>query len=215
MGGGSRATSPYERNVFINCPFDNKYRVLLRPLLFTILQIGFVPQIASLESDSGQNRIDKIVKMMRISRWSIHDISRIRTTPTNAFSRFNLPFELGLDRGAQLFGTAQAKRKCCLILDTHPFDYRRGISDLSGSDIKHHKDQPLELIRAVRDWFVETVKQENVDSPTVIWYAFNDFANAFYEERKAAGFRKKDRDFMPSSEYIHAIRNWLRQQNSA
>ncbi|MFL6236225.1 MAG: hypothetical protein ACJ76N_24045 [Thermoanaerobaculia bacterium] len=36
----------FEKNVFINCPFDDGYRPLLRPLLFTILHLGFNPKIA-------------------------------------------------------------------------------------------------------------------------------------------------------------------------
>lgn len=207
-----RTRSSYGNNVFINCPFDNQYRPLLRPLLFTILTLGFNPRIASLLSNSGENRIDKIVRLMRGSRWSIHDISRIKTTPNNLFSRFNLPFELGIDRGAQLFGPARLKRKRCLILETRQFDYRRALSDLSGVDIKHHRNDPQKLIRSVRDWFVETANRKRVESGTEIWYAFNEFANDFYEDRKANGFGKQDRDFMPTPEYIDAIRQWLRRR---
>ncbi len=31
----------FERNVFVNCPFDTQYVPLLRPLLFTIIYLGF------------------------------------------------------------------------------------------------------------------------------------------------------------------------------
>ena len=68
-------------------------------------------------------------------------ISRTQSTAAGEFGRFNLPFELGLDRGAQLFGTSMLQRKRCLILDAQPFDYRRALSDLSGVDIKHHKKE--------------------------------------------------------------------------
>ena len=52
--------SDFEKNVFINCPFDSAYLALLRPLLFTIVSFGFIPKIASERSDSAEQRIDKI-----------------------------------------------------------------------------------------------------------------------------------------------------------
>jgi hypothetical protein len=37
-------------NVFVNCPFDDKYLRLLRPLLFTVIYLGLKSRIA-LERD--------------------------------------------------------------------------------------------------------------------------------------------------------------------
>ena len=44
----------FDKNVFINCPFDQEYLSLLRPLLFTILYVGFNPKIGLESSDSGE-----------------------------------------------------------------------------------------------------------------------------------------------------------------
>ncbi len=63
----------YESNVFINCPFDKEYHALLRPLLFTIIYLGYNPRIASERSDSAENRVDKICELIRDSNYSIHD----------------------------------------------------------------------------------------------------------------------------------------------
>lgn len=38
-------TSAFAKSVFINCPFDREYQTLLRPVLFTVLSLGFVPRI--------------------------------------------------------------------------------------------------------------------------------------------------------------------------
>ena len=35
----------FERNVFVNCPFDPQYLPLLRPLLFTIIYLGLKPRL--------------------------------------------------------------------------------------------------------------------------------------------------------------------------
>ncbi len=204
-----RRTGGFGRNVFINCPFDDEYVQLLRPLLFTVLQLGFTPRIATERSDSGENRLTKIVELMRASRYSIHDISRLTSAAVGESARFNLPFELGVDHGARLFDNRNVRSKRVLILETAPYDYRKAISDLSGVDIKHHDATPALLVRAVRDWFLETADVMNAPSATVIWYRFMDFASAFYDERKAAGFTDEDLNFMPVPEYIHAMRRWL------
>lgn len=203
-----QSSTSYGRSVFINCPFDDAYVPLLRPLLYTVLDLGFSPRIATERSNSGENRIDKIVTLMRESRFSIHDISRMKSAAEGEFARFNLPFELGIDRGAQLFGTIRLRKKRCLILDAQPFDYRRALSDLSGVDIKHHLDDPSKIVRAVRNWFVETAGLTGASSATSIWYGFTEFASAFYDDRKKEGFSDDDLNFMPVPEYIRAIRNW-------
>jgi len=41
----------------------------------------------------------------------------------------------------------------CWRKDQHEF--QKAISDLAGIDIKRHKNKPPEIVRAVRDWFVE------------------------------------------------------------
>ena len=207
-----RTNRQFERNVFVNCPFDDEYVSLLRPLLFTILALGFRPRIATERSDSGESRVDKIVELIRESRYSIHDISRLVATEAGQFARFNLPFELGVDRGAQLFGTPLLRTKRILVLDKEPYDYKRALSDFSGADIKNHKDDAISLVRAVRNWFVETVEVSGASSPTRIWYQFTDFASEFYDNQRDAGCSDEDLNFMPVPEYAKAISAWLARQ---
>lgn len=178
-------------------------------MLFTVLYLGLRPRIATERSDSGENRIDKIVGLMRQSRYSIHDLSRTKAKVAGDYARFNLPFELGIDRGAKLFGSRLLRRKCILILESEPYEYRRVISDLSGVDIKHHRDDAAQLVAAVRNWFVENALGKAA-GPTVIWYAFTDFASAFYDVRKKQGFTDAELNVIPVPEYIDSIRRWLR-----
>jgi hypothetical protein len=77
------------KNVFINCPFDNKYFPLLKPLLFTIIYLDLVPKISE-TSDSGQIRLNKIKELMSESKYSIHDLSRMEPLKENDFPRFNI-----------------------------------------------------------------------------------------------------------------------------
>jgi len=86
----------YESNVFVNCPFDEDYRPLMRPLLFTVICLGYTPRLASERSDSGENRVDKICDLVYESKYSIHDLSRLKSEEAGEFYRLNMPFELGL-----------------------------------------------------------------------------------------------------------------------
>ena len=199
----------YESNVFINCPFDKEYYALLRPLLFTIIYLGYNPRIASERSDSAENRVDKVCELIRDSKYSIHDLSRLKASRAKEYYRLNMPFELGVEYGARLFGASFMNRKKCLILERRRYDFKRALSDLSGVDIKSHKNKPDEVVRAVRDWFVETVGLRGVKTATVIWYLFNDFTSAFYEAMVAEGSPEKDIDEMPLPEYPDYIRDWV------
>lgn len=199
----------FETNIFINCPFDKEYLGLLRPLLFTVVYLGFNPRIASERSDSAENRLDKICGLIRSSKYSVHDLSRLRARRAREFYRMNMPFELGIEYGSRLFGSVPFNGKKCLILERERYDFMRALSDLSGVDIKSHANEPDEVVRAVRNWFVETVGLRRVASPKMIWYKFTDFANAFYDARMAEGFTDEDLNMMPVPEYIDFIRDWV------
>jgi len=204
----SRGT--FENSVFLNCPFDIQYFSLLRPLLFTIIALGYNPKIASERSDSGELRLKKIAELIESSRYSIHDLSRLQAAKAGEFFRMNMPFELGIDYGCRLFGQVRLRENRCLVLVNRPFDYAKAVSDLAGVDVKSHGKKPEKLVQQVRNWFVETAGERNVPSPARIWYGFNEFAADFYDVRKREGFSDDDLDMMPVPEYTDFIRNWLR-----
>jgi hypothetical protein len=96
-----------------------------------------------------------------------------------------------------------------LILEKEPYEYRRAMSDISGVDIKAHRNEPARLVRAVHNWFVETVGVRKTESPTKVWYRFTDFTSAFYDTRKEAGYSVDDLEMMPVPEYIDFMRDWI------
>lgn len=94
------------RHVFINCPFDRAYRPLLRALLFAIHDCGFRARSALEVEDSGEVRVQKIIRIIKESPLGIHDISRVELDPSSNLPRFNMPLELGLFMGAKVYGGA-------------------------------------------------------------------------------------------------------------
>ena len=200
----------FNSNVFINCPFDSEYDSLLQPILFTIVYFGLTPQIASQTTDSGEQRITRILSLILKSKYSIHDLSRIRSAKRGEFYRLNMPFELGIDYGCRCTAKGQLKRKKFLVLGEKPHDYKKALSDLAGIDASSHMNNPEKVVLALRNWFIESVPSNKAaDSASVIWYKFMKFKTDFHERRKSEGFSKADLKRMPVSEYISFIRTWI------
>lgn len=203
----------FETNVFVNCPFDESYKPLLKALLFTISHLEFSPRIASERLDSGETRIDKICQLIEASKYSIHDLSRLRVEGEREFSRLNMSFEYGIDYGARQYGSASLQSKRCLVLEKNPYDYQKALSDISGIDIENHGDKPDELVRAVRDWLYEAGEQGDADYPTVIWNRYNDFLTDLRESRLEEGIPERDViediERMPVAEYLDAVESWV------
>ncbi|HEX9161516.1 MAG TPA: hypothetical protein VF980_07380 [Thermoanaerobaculia bacterium] len=90
------AAAEYERNVFINCPFDNAYAPIFEAIVFAVHDAGFRPKCAREKLDSSQIRVHKIADLISQSRYSIHDLSRTELDEASELPRFNMPFELGM-----------------------------------------------------------------------------------------------------------------------
>jgi len=181
----------FEKNVFVNCPFDDKYLPLLRPLLFTITYLGFRPRIALESLDSGEARIRKIVSLIEESKYAIHDLSRLRSEKRGEYYRLNMPFELGLDVGCRTFKGGVHSQKKCLILEAERYRYQAAISDLSNSDIGVHSNNPLEITSQVRNW-LNNAANLRADGATKIWGHFTDFMADNYDALKTRGFSDKE-----------------------
>lgn len=142
----------YDTSVFINCPFDPGYRPLFQATVFAVYDCGFDPRCALEIYDSGQVRIDKIMRLIECCRYGVHDISRTEADAINGLPRFNMPLELGIFLGAQRFGNGRHKNKSCLVMDRERYRYQKFLSDIAGQDIWSHDGQISKVISTVRDW---------------------------------------------------------------
>ncbi|HEX6086122.1 MAG TPA: hypothetical protein VF266_16435 [Thermoanaerobaculia bacterium] len=154
------------RHVFINCPFDRAYRPLLRALLFAVYDCGFRVRSALEVEDSGEVRVQKIVRIIGESALGIHDISRVQLDPASNLPRFNMPLELGLFLGARAYGGHEQHTKRALILDTEPYRYQKYCSDIAGQDIRAHQNKPNVVIEIVRNWLSTTPAAEGMVIPS-------------------------------------------------
>lgn len=199
----------FERSVFVNCPFDEDFFPILRPVLFTILYLGLIPRIAVERLNSAEPRLQKILELIEASKYSVHDLSRLRARTAGEFYRLNMPFELGMDIGCAVFKQGQWSHKKTLILESERFRYRVALSDLSGCDIESHGDDPEEAARAVRNWLNHEAEL-SAPGPATIWFAFNDFMADNYEELTSLGYSPRDIERLPVNELMRRMAQWVR-----
>ncbi|CAN5283455.1 hypothetical protein BH11PSE9_BH11PSE9_16170 [soil metagenome] len=199
---------PFEENVFVNCPFDSPYVPLLRPLLFTIIYLRLTPRIALEAMDAGQARLDKIISLIEESKFGIHDLSRIESSKVGELFRLNMPFELGIDFGCRRFGNPKQRGKRFLVLEAEPYRYRAALSDLSGSDIESHGNEPYRVVGVVRNW-LKNVSSIPAAGPAKIASAFSDFMADNYDRLTAEGFSSADIEALPVPELIESMGRWV------
>jgi hypothetical protein len=140
------------RGVFLNVPFDRRYRDLFNALVFTVHQCGFVARCALEMDDGSQFRLDKLYDIIEDCRYGVHDLSRVTLDSTNRLPRFNMPLELGIFLGAKRFGGSLHRSKRALILERDPWRYQIYCSDIAGQDIRSHNNDVGDAIRVVRNW---------------------------------------------------------------
>ena len=201
--------SRYDRNVFINCPFDARYTPLFEAIVFTVYNCHFYPLCARDRMDSGEIRLDKIVGLIGNARYSIHDLSRTETDGPYSLPRFNMPLELGIAIGCRRFGTERQRNNSMLILDRRRYRYHRYISDIAGQDISEHRDRPARAIAAVRDWLRIESDFEDIPGGDYIAERYREFRRALPHIARLGNLNYKRQTF---SDYRWSILEWLRSE---
>ncbi len=197
----------FERNVFINCPFDNSYFPILRAILFTLVYLDFEPMIAE-TTDSGASRLLKIQNLIGNSKYSIHDISRIELSK-GGLPRFNMPLECGIDLGVKMFGNKQHRTKSFLILEKEKFRYQKFMSDIAGNDIRAHRNDPELAIKHVRDW-IKLNSNNSIDWASEIWLVFNEFLSDYTEYAREYNYDPHKIDAITFADFIELTKEWMR-----
>jgi hypothetical protein len=203
------STTLYQQSVFINCPFDDRYKDLFDAAVFAVVDCGFTPRCALEVTNSGQVRIDKIVALIKACQFGIHDISRTEPDPGSNLPRFNMPFEFGIFFGAQRFGSGVQKRKNCLILDHTAYRYQKFISDIAGQDIATHNSDSAVLITKIRDWLNGAGSSGPLPGGPAIVARYEFFRDELPEICNR--FRLLP-DKLTFRDRVYVIREWLRSQ---
>ena len=199
--------SDFDRNVFINCPFDAEYQHILQAVLFCLVQFGLNPRIATERSDAGEARIDKILRLIESSRYSIHDLSRCQARAIGEHYRLNMPFELGIDFGCRHYASNRLSTKVILILEEKRYRYQATISDLAGSDIEAHGGNYETAVRRVRNWLTGLGGFKHMGAAYIL-AEYENFQKWHYVRQLQAGFSEEDIQDYPTVELLRAMHEW-------
>ncbi|MCR6658626.1 MAG: hypothetical protein NVV72_04510 [Asticcacaulis sp.] len=199
---------PFEKSVFINCPFDPEFAPLLQAVAFCVTDLGFYPRLAPENADNAANRLDRIIDLIRESKFAIHDLSRCKSISANEYSRLNMPFELGIDHGARRLGENSLSSKAILILEHTQYDYQKSLSDISGWDIHAHGGDHIKAVRHVRNWLL---RQANADptGPAKILSDYATFQEWYWERELGRGSSEEDIKSYPTVQMVDAMREWV------
>jgi hypothetical protein len=197
----------FDRNVFVNCPFDADYEPILQAILFCIVRFGLRPRIATERANAGEARLDKIVELIDSSRYSIHDLSRCQARQAGEYYRLNMPFELGLDFGCRRFGASRHAGKAILVLEEQPYRYQAALSDIAGSDIQYHGGNYATALRKVRNWITGLGGFESIGAARILT-DYEDFQEWHLERQISAGFSADDIRDYETAELLTAMIEW-------
>ncbi|MDP2127630.1 MAG: hypothetical protein Q8K97_09630 [Pseudohongiella sp.] len=199
---------PFERSVFLNCPFDDAFAPLLQAIAFCVTDLGFYPRLAPENANNAANRLDRIVELVRLSKFGIHDLSRCRSTSIGEYSRLNMPFELGVDYGCANFGTGQLTEKSILILEEKRYDYQKVLSDIAGWDIEAHDSDHIKAVRVVRNWLVRIACADPI-GPSRIQGDYLTFQEWYWERELKRGASDDDIRAYPTMQVVEAMQEWI------
>lgn len=199
---------PFERSVFLNCPFDETFAPLLQAIAFCLTDLGFFPRLAPENADNAANRLDRIIELIRGSKYGIHDLSRCKSAAAGEYARLNMPFELGLDHACARFGGGHMSDKTILILEEARYDYQKGLSDISGWDIHAHDGDFIKVVRIVSSWLIRQAGAEPV-GPSKIQGDYLTFQEWYWERETARGASDDDIKAYPTVQVVAAMREWV------
>jgi hypothetical protein len=199
---------PFDRSVFINCPFDDEFAPVLQAVAFCVVFLGFYPRFAPENADNAVARLDRIIDLIRSSKYGIHDLTRCKSTRPNEFSRMNMPFELGLDHACRRYGDGPLVQKQILILEHTRYDYQKSLSDISGWDIQSHGGNFEKAVRKVRSWLIAQAEAPAIGA-ALIQGKYIAFQEWYWERELAAGSSEEDIREYPTAELISAMHEWM------
>jgi hypothetical protein len=153
-------------SVFLNIPYDATFERLFLAYIAGVSAFGFTPR-ATLEIPFGERRLDRILSLIRQSRYSIHDLSRVqldRKAPRTP--RFNMPFELGLTVALE---RSVHPNHSWIVCETVAHRIKKSLSDLDGTDAYIHGGTVGGVFRELGNAFVGSSRQPTVAAMSTIY----------------------------------------------
>ena len=209
------------RSVFINCPFDERFRPILRAICFAVISSGYAPRCALDSTDDAEVRVAKIAALIGACDWGIHDLVALSDVARIAerLDAYHLGYVLGprvnaggrvgrSDLGARLLGEKRHRRKRALILDAERHRYDSALSDISGQDIECHDNDPDQAMACVRNWLSEH-RPHNAPPLPGAGAMQTDYRLFQDEVTPVLARRRLDPDQLTHSDFLWLVRDWI------
>lgn len=142
--------------VFINCPFDDAHRPVHHAIIASVVACGFEPRSALETVSPAVPRMQRIVKSLTESRYSVHDLTRVYGDPGQSnLARFNMPFEFGMAflHGESTVGVGKKHDWLGLVPAAHR--HAEFLSDLAGYDLQDYDGTPAGVLPPMMAWLIQ------------------------------------------------------------
>jgi hypothetical protein len=191
------AKAIYEKSVFINCPFDKDFAPLLEAILFCVVYAGLEPRLASERLEAGESRLDKILELIPLCQFSIHDLSRSKAVEKGEYLRMNMPFELGLDMGFRRAPDPVTDGKKFVVFEAEPYELKKSLSDISGTDVQFHSNNFRTIIKKLRD-FIRVEIGIALPGETKLETDYYTFLGWMTEKKMSEGHTEDEANSLPT-----------------
>jgi hypothetical protein len=206
----ARRTDHDLSSVFINCPFTRDFRPLHEAMIFAVLACHFRPRSALEAGNSGDTRLDKIIRLIKESKYSVHDLSAVGLDVESGLPRFNMPFELGIAVGLKK-ATRMYASHSLLVLEHEKNSYQKYLSDMSGQDLQAHGRETSRLIPLLRNWLRTESPRTDIPGGARISAEFVKFQDSLPTMCLDADL---DRDALPFVDLVGLAQTWLLETRS-
>lgn len=120
----------------------------------------------------------------------------------------NMPFELGMDFGFRRSAGETYKDKKFLIFEENQYELNQSLSDLSGTDIEHHRGDYQELIAKTRNFF-KVEAGIDAPGPRKIIGDYATFQEWLLKKKISEGHSEEDAKRIPTTERLDEMRAWI------
>ncbi len=173
-----------QKNVFIDCPYDEEYLPLLKAVIFTVKACGFQPKIILEHFASVEDRTKKINQLIEESQYCIHDLSKIGATKFGKNQDLRLSGKL-IEEIAfhEYYSRIKSQKKNILVLGKDRSSIGVELLSNLADAFRIHGGNQEEIIKCIRDWFYQS-GAKRIKPASTIWVEFNEFMTTLSEKKE-------------------------------
>lgn len=120
----------------------------------------------------------------------------------------NMPFELGLDMGRRRAPDLETSDKKFLIFELEPYELKRCLSDISGTDVAFHRNDFQLVLKKLRD-FLRVEAGCKLPGAVALADQYTDFLGWMTEKKIHEGHTEEEAKELPTQERLDEMLGWM------